>query len=98
MFPKEFSEEPMSDSAIISDRFNELRQEWEEKSLEPSLRKAPESQAEFTTVSLKPIERLYTPRDVEEIDFERDINFPGMPPYTRGIHPTGYRAKPWTMR
>src|SRR5499425_890794 len=58
----------------------------------------PECQAEFTTVSLKPIERLYTPRDVEEISFERDINFPGMAPYTRGIHPTGYRAKPWTMR
>jgi len=88
----------MSDSAIITSRLDELQQEWEEKHLEPSLRKMPESQAEFTTVSLKPIERLYTPRDVGEIDFERDINFPGMAPYTRGIHPTGYRAKPWTMR
>jgi methylmalonyl-CoA mutase, N-terminal domain len=88
----------MKDPAIVTDRLDELQQEWEEKSLEPSLRKMPESQAEFTTVSLKPIERLYTPRDLEEIDFERDINFPGMAPYTRGIHPTGYRAKPWTMR
>jgi methylmalonyl-CoA mutase N-terminal domain/subunit len=58
----------------------------------------PESHSEFTTVSLKPIERLYTPLDVEGLDFERDINFPGMAPYTRGVHPTGYRAKPWTMR
>ncbi len=88
----------MKDPAIVTDRLDELQQEWEEKSLEPSLRKMPESQVEFTTVSLKPIERLYTPRDVEEISFERDINFPGMAPYTRGIHPTGYRAKPWTMR
>jgi methylmalonyl-CoA mutase N-terminal domain/subunit len=88
----------MKDPVIINDRLDELRQEWEEESLEPSLRKMPESQAEFTTVSLKPIERLYTPLDVEDIDFERDINFPGMAPYTRGIHPTGYRAKPWTMR
>jgi methylmalonyl-CoA mutase N-terminal domain/subunit len=88
----------MKDPAIVTDRLDELQQEWEEESLEPSLRKMPESQAEFTTVSLKPIERLYTPRDVEEISFERDINFPGMAPYTRGIHPTGYRAKPWTMR
>jgi methylmalonyl-CoA mutase, N-terminal domain len=88
----------MKDTAIVTDRLDELQQEWEEKSLEPSLRKMPESQVEFTTVSLKPIERLYTPRDVEEISFERDINFPGMAPYTRGIHPTGYRAKPWTMR
>jgi methylmalonyl-CoA mutase N-terminal domain/subunit len=88
----------MKDPAIVTDSLDELQQEWEEKSLEPSLRKMPESQVEFTTVSLKPIERLYTPRDVEEISFERDINFPGMAPYTRGIHPTGYRAKPWTMR
>jgi methylmalonyl-CoA mutase N-terminal domain/subunit len=88
----------MNDPTIITDRLDELQQEWEEKSLEPSLRKMPESQAEFTTVSLKSIGRLYTPRDVEDIDFERDINFPGAPPYTRGIHPTGYRAKPWTMR
>jgi methylmalonyl-CoA mutase N-terminal domain/subunit len=88
----------MSDSAIITNRLDELRQEWEEKSLEPSLRKMPESQAEFTTVSLKQVERLYTPRDLEEIDFEREINFPGMAPYTRGVHPTGYRAKLWTMR
>src|SRR5499433_2360132 len=88
----------MKDPAIVTDRLDELQQEWEEKSLEPSLRKMPESQAEFTTVSLKPIERLYTPRDVEEISFERDINFPGAPPYTRGIHATGYRGKLWTMR
>jgi methylmalonyl-CoA mutase N-terminal domain/subunit len=88
----------MSDSTIITDRLDELQQEWEEKSLEPSLRKMPENQAEFTTVSLKPIDRLYTPRDVEDIDFARDINYPGMAPYTRGVHPTGYRAKLWTMR
>ncbi|MGE0132125.1 MAG: methylmalonyl-CoA mutase [Blastocatellales bacterium] len=88
----------MSNPAIINDRLDELQQEWEEKHLETSLRKIPESQDEFTTVSLKPINRLYTPRDIENIDFERDINFPGMAPYTRGIHPTGYRAKPWTMR
>ncbi len=88
----------MSNSAISADRSDELQQEWEEKHLEPALRKMPESQAAFTTVSLKPINRLYAPRDLEHIDFERDIGFPGMPPYTRGIHPTGYRAKLWTMR
>jgi methylmalonyl-CoA mutase N-terminal domain/subunit len=88
----------MSNSVISADRLDELEQEWEEKHLEPSLRKIPESKSEFTTVSLKSINRLYTPRDVEDIDFEREINFPGAPPYTRGIHPTGYRAKLWTMR
>ncbi|MGH9842962.1 MAG: acyl-CoA mutase large subunit family protein [Blastocatellia bacterium] len=88
----------MSNSALINDRLDEPRQEWEARHLEPALRKMPESQSEFSTVSLKPINRLYTPRDLEGTDFERDINFPGAPPYTRGIHPTGYRAKLWTMR
>ncbi|HEV2663781.1 MAG TPA: hypothetical protein VG324_02670, partial [Blastocatellia bacterium] len=70
----------MNNPAIGANGLDELQQEWEEKSLEPSLRKMPESQDVFTTVSLKPIERLYTPRDLEDIDFERDINFPGMAP------------------
>jgi len=87
-----------ADTDIINGQLDELQQEWEEKYLEPSRRRLPESKEEFTTVSLKPIKRLYTPNDLEEIDFERDINFPGAAPYTRGIHPTGYRAKPWTMR
>ncbi|MBK8316843.1 MAG: methylmalonyl-CoA mutase family protein [Acidobacteria bacterium] len=51
-----------------------------------------------TTVSLKPIKELYTPDDTREVDFEEKIGFPGEPPYTRGIHPTGYRTKLWTMR
>ncbi|MDX2033032.1 MAG: methylmalonyl-CoA mutase family protein [Blastocatellia bacterium] len=88
----------MSDTAIMTDGLEKLEQEWEEKELAPALRRMPESEAGFSTVSLKPIKRLYTPRDLAGTDFERDINFPGAAPYTRGIHPTGYRAKPWTMR
>lgn len=52
----------------------------------------------FTTVSGEPIEMLYGPEDVEEINFLSDIGFPGEYPYTRGIHPTGYRGRLWTMR
>ncbi len=81
-----------------SDIKSEARKEWEEKCLEPSLARMPESQSQFSTVSLRPVNRLYTPDDVREIDFNREINFPGTPPYTRGIHPTGYRARLWTMR
>ena len=87
-----------SADSVISGPLDEVQQEWEEKCLEPSLRKIPESQPEFTTVSLKPIQRLYTPRDLEGLSFTDDIGFPGQPPYTRGIHPTGYRARVWTMR
>ena len=52
----------------------------------------------FTTVSGAPIETLYTPDDLRGTDFIRDIGFPGEFPYTRGIHPTMYRGKLWTMR
>jgi methylmalonyl-CoA mutase N-terminal domain/subunit len=60
--------------------------------------KAPEATARFTTISGRPIERLYTRDDLAGVDYARDINDPGQFPYTRGIHPTGYRGKLWTMR
>src|SRR3984893_17747970 len=52
----------------------------------------------FTTISGRPIKRLYTADDLQAIDYARDVNDPGDYPYTRGIHPTGYRGKLWTMR
>jgi methylmalonyl-CoA mutase, N-terminal domain len=52
----------------------------------------------FTTISGRPIGRLYTQDDLQGIDYKRDINDPGVFPYTRGIHPTGYHGKLWTMR
>jgi len=57
-----------------------------------------ERKKSFQSVSLEEVERLYTPEDVADIDFERDIASPGEFPYTRGIHETGYRGKLWTMR
>src|SRR3954449_3473374 len=71
---------------------------WQHETLEPALKKSPERAAGFTTISGRPIERLYTAEDVESVDYTRDINNPGAFPYTRGIHPTGYRGKLWTMR
>jgi methylmalonyl-CoA mutase, N-terminal domain len=52
----------------------------------------------FTTVSGVPIERLYTPEDVRNLDYDEDLGDPGKPPYTRGIYPTMYRGRLWTMR
>jgi methylmalonyl-CoA mutase N-terminal domain/subunit len=52
----------------------------------------------FTTVSGRKIKELYTPTDLAGFDYLRDLNFPGEYPYTRGIHPTMYRGRPWTMR
>jgi len=74
------------------------RQRWEAEVLEPALKKSPERAVPFTTVSGRPIERLYTADDLATLDYSRDLNHPGAFPYTRGIHPTGYRGKLWTMR
>ena len=74
------------------------KQRWERDVLEPALEKAPERPVPFTTISGRPIDRLYTEDDLEHFDYARDLNNPGEFPYTRGIHPTGYRGKLWTMR
>jgi methylmalonyl-CoA mutase N-terminal domain/subunit len=71
---------------------------WEREVLEPSLKKSPERAVPFTTISGRPIDRLYTSEDIADLVPERDLNDPGEFPYTRGIHPTGYRGKLWTMR
>jgi len=71
---------------------------WEENTLRPTLAKNPERQAEFTTVSAYPIQRLYTPADLSGWDADRDLGHPGEPPYTRGIHSTMHRGRLWTMR
>ncbi len=71
---------------------------WERDVLAPTLEKSPERAGPFTTISGRPIDRLYTSDDLPDLDLARDIGSPGEFPYTRGIHPTGYRGKLWTMR
>src|SRR5579872_2544799 len=72
--------------------------EWEKKTLESTLSKSPERASEFTTVSSYPIRRLYSEADLADWSAARDLGLPGEPPYTRGIHPTMYRSRLWTMR
>lgn len=74
------------------------RKRWEETTLKESLRRLPECREKFITVSGEPVERLYTPADVAHLDFGRDIGWPGEFPFTRGVHPTMYRSRLWTMR
>jgi methylmalonyl-CoA mutase N-terminal domain/subunit len=73
-------------------------QRWEQTTLKRSVERVPESKSEFTTQSGLPIERVYTPNDTAGLDYTRDLGMPGEYPYTRGVQPTMYRAKPWTMR
>ncbi|HEY5669000.1 MAG TPA: methylmalonyl-CoA mutase family protein [Anaerolineales bacterium] len=78
-----------------------LKQElekWEETSLQRSLSQLPERNDRYMTTSSEDIERLYTPLDVAEMDYLRDLGLPGEYPYTRGVHPTMYRSRLWTMR
>src|SRR5579883_1493192 len=70
---------------------------WERETLATTLRKAPERDAVFATSSA-PVKRLYTPLDIAELDYERDLGFPGEFPFTRGIQPTMYRGRLWSMR
>jgi methylmalonyl-CoA mutase, N-terminal domain len=88
----------MSETKEIATPIEEAVERWQRETLEPALQKHPEMKKRFESVSLEEVDRLYTPADIAQVDFSRDISFPGEFPYTRGIHPTGYRGKIWTMR
>ncbi|EFH90393.1 acyl-CoA mutase large subunit family protein [Ktedonobacter racemifer] len=79
------------------DRLHVQRTQWEEGLVKKSVERIPE-QDNLITTSGVPIERLYTPEDVRGLDYQHDLGYPGAYPYTRGVQPTMYRAKPWTMR
>ncbi|HKY28809.1 MAG TPA: methylmalonyl-CoA mutase family protein [Pyrinomonadaceae bacterium] len=88
----------MPETKEITSPVAQDRERWEHNTLEPALQKNPERKKSFQSVSLEEVNRLYTPDDIAELDVAEHISFPGEFPYTRGIHPTGYRGKLWTMR
>jgi len=73
------------------------KQNWEDTIVKKSIEKFPERKKEFKTFSNIKIKRIYTPADVE-VDYLKDIGFPGIFPFTRGVQPTMYRGRLWTMR
>ncbi|MFB6116976.1 methylmalonyl-CoA mutase [Halosegnis sp.] len=75
----------------------EAREEWEEETLSEYLEYG-ERKDRFATVSNHEVDRLYTPEDIADLDYEADLGFPGEEPYTRGAYPTMYRGRTWTMR
>jgi methylmalonyl-CoA mutase, N-terminal domain len=74
------------------------QQHWQTEVVEPVLARTPERQADFTTSSGLTLKRLYTPLDSPDADYLEQSNFPGQFPFTRGVHPTMYRGRLWTMR
>jgi len=83
------------------EKLDEVREEqgrWEETILQKTLNRSPERRDTFITTSSVPVERLYMPLDIADFDYDRDLGFPGQYPFTRGVHPTMYRGRLWTMR
>ncbi|MEE9284322.1 MAG: methylmalonyl-CoA mutase family protein [Dehalococcoidia bacterium] len=74
------------------------KQEWRSQTYEPAVKRFPERQASFQNSSGATIDPVYTPEDLEGIDYDRDIGYPGEYPYTRGVQPNMYRGRLWTMR
>lgn len=73
-------------------------QEWQQAVLQPFAKRSQSSLTTFETVSEIPVEALYTPLDGDRGDYLEKLGFPGSYPYTRGIYPTMYRGRHWTMR
>lgn len=83
---------------MSKDSLKESLSNWEKDVLGPALERTPERKEAFTTLSDEEVNRLYTPLDIEELDYDKDLGHPGNYPYTRGIHSTMYRGRLWTMR
>ncbi len=91
--------EPSGESAAQDGaEFDEQRRRWEHASAKGRPRRGPGSGATDRTISDVPLKKVYEPRDLAGLELARDLAWPGEYPYTRGIHPNGYRDRLWTMR
>ncbi|MBZ4660649.1 MAG: methylmalonyl-CoA mutase [Desulfacinum sp.] len=80
------------------ERIRAGKEKWEKTTLGKALSRFPERKPVFTSISGMPVERLYTPLDTADLDYEKDLGYPGQYPFTRGVQPTMYRGRFWTMR
>ncbi len=87
---------------FTADELDEIRsakERWEEEQLDPVLERFGERKETFETdTGGQDVQRLYTPADRGEVEYQEELGFPGEEPYTRGVYPTGYRGRLWTMR
>jgi methylmalonyl-CoA mutase N-terminal domain/subunit len=80
------------------ERLQRRQDDWERHTVDETLTRLPERQTRFATLSGIPVERLYTPLNVRGVDYLADLGFPGEYPFTRGVQPSMYRSRVWTMR
>jgi len=78
-------------------KIRKQKEEWE-KLVKERIKNHPERKEKFTTLSDIEVKRVYTPEDIKDMEYTKQLGFPGMEPFTRGIHTTMYRGKIWTMR
>src|SRR5690554_6193328 len=88
----------MKENDELKNKVQNAFKKWEEDFYNKTIQKIPEREKEFTTVSFTPVKALYTPLDYSEKNYLENIGYPGEYPYTRGIQPTMYRGRLWTMR
>lgn len=91
------AETDMFDERELSE-IKKARQKWEKTTVPNWVGRYPERKNDYSTTSGIPVKRLYTPEDVKDIDYLKDLGFPGEFPFTRGLHATMYRGRLWTMR
>jgi methylmalonyl-CoA mutase N-terminal domain/subunit len=80
------------------DHIRQAQARWEQEVLQPALGRLPERKPTFKNTSTIELQRLYTPADLGDFDYVRDLGFPSEFPYTRGVHASMYRGRLWTMR
>ena len=85
-----------NDNEIIN--IKESKKKWESEVVDKAIKRFPERKEKFSTVSDIELDRLYTPENIEDLNYEKDLGYPGKYPYTRGVQPTMYRGRLWTMR
>jgi methylmalonyl-CoA mutase, N-terminal domain len=79
-------------------KISQNRKDWEKQTLHKNLEKFPERKEQFKSGSGEDVERLYTPEQIQETNYETEIGFPGQFPFTRSVQPSAYRGRFWTMR
>lgn len=79
-------------------KLRDSTKKWEDETVSKTLKRFPEREENFKTISGLQMKRLYTPLDLKDLNYENDLGFPGQYPFTRGVQPTGYRGRLWTMR
>jgi methylmalonyl-CoA mutase N-terminal domain/subunit len=79
-------------------KLHKSMKKWEDETVSKTIKRFPEREEHFETISGIPMNRLYTPLDLKDMNYEKDLGFPGEYPFARGVQATGYRGRFWTMR